>query len=163
MRTDLSLKELIHHHLCGTGSTSRAHEQQLTPQRAASQTGPTLLRILRYRLKHGCFARGDRSESSMKDPRSIPAVSSPDPQTCMCCWYQQLYNPTRPTNPLGLVGYGSLLVVVRLFPPMKPDEVNGMCEQHIDLLYPPKRARATRQSDCAQVAAGAAQAVGVGA
>jgi hypothetical protein len=81
----------------------------------------------------------------------------------MCCWYQQRYNPTRPTDLLGLVRYAWLLPLVRLFPPIKPNEVNGMCAQHIDLLYPPKRTCASRQSSTALGAEGIEQAVGVGA
>jgi hypothetical protein len=162
MHAHLSLRELILYHLCGT-EPKRVQEQQLIPRHAPALTGTRPVRVLRYWLKYGCFGRGTRPDGGMKDPRSIPPVSIPDPQNCMCCWYQKLYNPTRPTHLPGLVGYGCLLVVVRLFPPIKPDEVNGMCDAHIDLLYPPKRTCVTSQRASSPGAERAAQVVEVGA
>lgn len=160
MHAQLIFIELILDQLCGTRS-GRVQEQQLFSRHALALTGTRLVRILRYRLKHGCFARGTRQDGGMKDPHSIPPVPSPDPQNCMCCWYQMFYNPTRPSHLPGLIGYGCLLVVVRLFPPIKPDEVNGMCYAHIDLLYPPKRARMTSQRASSQGGEKAAQVVEV--
>lgn len=161
MHATLNFIELILDHLCGT-RPGRVQEQQLIPRHAPALTGTRPVRVVRYWLKYGCFGRGTLPDGGMKDPRSIPPVPSPDPQ-CMCCWYQRLYNPQRPTHLPGLVGYGCQQVGVRLFPPIKPDEVNGMCDAHIDLLYPPKRVRVTSQRASLPGAERVAQVVEVGA
>jgi hypothetical protein len=150
MRAILSLKELLNLHLWGTARKSRA-------------AGPTPRQYLRYWLTYWGFTASKNAGCAIKDPRTMPAVASPAPATCMCCWYQQHYNPARPTNLLGLCRYTLRGFAVRVCPPLKPDEVNEYCAPHIELLYPPKKASATGQSRPALVAGGAAQTAGVGA
>jgi hypothetical protein len=149
----ISLNELFLQLLCGTDRRCRAQAARRKPR--------TPLQYLRYWLKYWGFTPCKPCPSGMKDPRTMPTVASPTPDSCMCCWYQQFYNPTRPADPLGLCRYGMLRLVVRVFPPIKPDEINEICGPHLDLLYPPKKARGTAKSSPALGAGGVAHAEGV--
>jgi hypothetical protein len=110
-----------------------------------TRTTPTFLRIARYRLRHwGILRTHPGAAIPRMDPATIPAVAQPIPDECYCCWYQSHYGPLpRPDHLIGQVPWCAQALWRRLLPPIKPDRISGLCEAHIERLYPPKRRTST--------------------
>ena len=150
MRAIISNNQLIFPGNWGIRRRSRPGTTLLdTPTAHHKTAGPSLPEYVRFWLTYWGFTEGQPFGRGMKNPRAMPAVGSPAPATCMCCWYQQHYNPARPVGLPRLAWYACRFLAARLFPPLKPAEIDGLCSAHIDLLYPPRRGRAVDQSSTA--------------
>lgn len=103
---------------------------------------PERAKIVRYRLRQWGIVRAQKGVKAvpMMDPARIPAVAQPAAEECCCCWYQTHYGPLpRPQHLMGWAARPLQHLLRRAFPPIKPERIDGICEAHIDLLYPRKR------------------------